>query len=151
MTALKTPHYNGSVEQHTDAMADAVDSASKTGSAQEITTSARHSHDERIDDNARMADDRPYSVFTKSQKWVIVALVSLAAVFRYAYRHLDICGAYSSCHSPLTASIYLPAIPTLSHVFGKSTELINLTVTLYMVFQGICECTRLWNLHACEI
>lgn len=30
--------------------------------------------------------------------------------------------------SPLTANIYFPAIPTLSNVFDKSTELINLTV-----------------------
>jgi MFS family permease len=41
--------------------------------------------------------------------------------------------------SPLTANIYFPAIPTLSRAFGKSTELINLTVTLYMVFQGLGE------------
>lgn len=41
--------------------------------------------------------------------------------------------------SPLTANIYFPAIPELSRVFGKSVELINLTVTMYMVLQGICE------------
>ena len=38
----------------------------------------------------------------------------------------------SVCHpdhySPLTSGIYFPAIPTLVHVFHKSTELINLTV-----------------------
>ena len=43
-----------------------------------------------------------------------------------------------SC-SPLTANIYFPAIPELSRVFGKSTELINLTVTMYMVLQGVYE------------
>lgn len=41
--------------------------------------------------------------------------------------------------SPLTANIYFPAIPTLARVFHKSTELINLTVTVYMVLQGACE------------
>lgn len=41
--------------------------------------------------------------------------------------------------SPLTANIYLPAIPTMAAAFHKSTELINITVTVYMVFQGICE------------
>lgn len=41
--------------------------------------------------------------------------------------------------SPLTANIYFPAIPELSRVFGKSVELINLTVTMYMVLQGVCE------------
>ena len=39
--------------------------------------------------------------------------------------------------SPLTANIYFPAIPTISEVFGRSTELINLTVTVYMIVQGI--------------
>jgi hypothetical protein len=33
-----------------------------------------------------------------------------------------------ACNSPLTSSIYFPAIPTLTRAFGKSTELINLTV-----------------------
>ncbi|KAF9225425.1 MFS general substrate transporter [Gyrodon lividus] len=39
--------------------------------------------------------------------------------------------------SPLTANIYLPAIPTMAAAFNKSTELINLTVTVYMVLQGV--------------
>ncbi|EEB89095.1 hypothetical protein MPER_12852 [Moniliophthora perniciosa FA553] len=39
--------------------------------------------------------------------------------------------------SPLTANVYFPAIPTLASAFNKSVELINLTVTMYMVFQGI--------------
>ena len=40
--------------------------------------------------------------------------------------------------SPLTSNIYFPAIPTLAVDFNKSVELINLTVTMYMVLQGIC-------------
>lgn len=42
-------------------------------------------------------------------------------------------------HSPLTTNIYFPAIPTIAAAFNKSVELINLTVTVYMVLQGICE------------
>ena len=38
--------------------------------------------------------------------------------------------------SPLTANIYLPALPALSVAFGKSTELINLTVSLPIVDCG---------------
>ena len=41
-------------------------------------------------------------------------------------------------NSPLTANIYFPAIPVMSRDFHKSIELINLTVTMYMVMQGIC-------------
>ncbi|KAI0653268.1 MFS general substrate transporter [Cubamyces menziesii] len=63
---------------------------------------------------------KPYSVFTRSEKWFIVAVTGFAAMF-----------------SPLTTNIYFPAIPTIAAAFHKSVELINLTVTVYMVLQGI--------------
>lgn len=44
--------------------------------------------------------------------------------------------------SPLTANIYLPAIPTIAASFDKSIELINLTVTVYMILQGVCKLQR---------
>lgn len=50
--------------------------------------------------------------------------------------------------SPLTANIYFPAIPTLADAFHKSVELINLTVTMYMVLQGICEYAELLSYGA---
>ncbi|KAJ6511751.1 major facilitator superfamily domain-containing protein [Mycena vulgaris] len=59
-------------------------------------------------------------VFTPREKWFLVSLISFGGLF-----------------SPLSANIYFPAIPTLAVVFNKSIELINLTVTLNMVFQGI--------------
>ncbi|KAH9964193.1 MFS general substrate transporter [Russula dissimulans] len=66
------------------------------------------------------SDDEPYSVFTYREKVVIVWVASFAVLF-----------------SPLAANIYLPAIPVISEAFHKSIELINLTVTMYMIFQGI--------------
>ncbi|KAF7981130.1 hypothetical protein HWV62_34867 [Athelia sp. TMB] len=63
---------------------------------------------------------KPYSIYSTREKWSIVMLTSFAALF-----------------SPLTANIYLPAIPTMAAAFHKSTELINITVTVYMVFQGL--------------
>lgn len=45
----------------------------------------------------------------------------------------------NSRRSPLPANIYFPAIPVLSKDFGKSTELLNQTVTVYLAFQGICK------------
>ena len=36
------------------------------------------------------------------------------------------------------ANIYFPAIPTLTGVFHKSTSSLNLTVTVYLILQGIC-------------
>ncbi|KAF7357908.1 MFS general substrate transporter [Mycena venus] len=64
--------------------------------------------------------EEPYSIFTAREKWFIVSLVAFGGLF-----------------SPLSANIYFPAIPTLAVAFHKSIELINLTVTLNMVFQGL--------------
>ncbi|KAJ7252097.1 major facilitator superfamily domain-containing protein [Mycena haematopus] len=64
--------------------------------------------------------EEPYSIYTQNEKWLIVSLISFGSLF-----------------SPLSANIYFPAIPTLAVAFNKSIELINLTVTLNMVFQGL--------------
>lgn len=45
--------------------------------------------------------------------------------------------AFGGFFSPLSSSIYFPAIQTLAHHFHKSTSLINLTITSYMIFQGL--------------
>ena len=66
--------------------------------------------------------EEPYSIFTRPEKWFIVALVS-----------------YGSLFSPLTTNIYLVAIPTLSSAFHTSIERINLSVTVYMIAQAISE------------
>ncbi|WWD16590.1 hypothetical protein CI109_101018 [Kwoniella shandongensis] len=63
---------------------------------------------------------KPYSVFTPGQKWFIVSLSALGAIF-----------------SPISTNIYVPAIPTLAAAFKVSTEKINLSVTLYLVFQAL--------------
>lgn len=65
-------------------------------------------------------DSKPYSIYTSREKWIIVAIVSIGGFF-----------------SPLTANIYFPAIPTIATAFNKSISLINLSVTIYMVFQGV--------------
>ncbi|KAF8200056.1 major facilitator superfamily domain-containing protein, partial [Mycena galopus ATCC 62051] len=56
----------------------------------------------------------PYSIFTLTEKWFIVALISFGGLF-----------------SPLSANIYFPAIPTLAVAFTIDQ------VTLNMVFQGL--------------
>lgn len=62
----------------------------------------------------------PYSIFTVNQKRGIVMMVGAAALL-----------------SPLSANIYFPAIPTLARQNHVSIEDINLTVTSYMIFQGL--------------
>lgn len=71
----------------------------------------------------------PYSVFSHQYKWFIVSLAAYAGMF-----------------SPLAANIYFPAIPTLTKAFHKTTQQINLTVTVYMIFQGITP--TLWGAFA---
>lgn len=64
-------------------------------------------------------DDVPYSIFTSRQKALIVFLVSWAATF-----------------SSFSGNIYYPAIPAIASNLSVSTELVNITVTTYMIFRG---------------
>ncbi|WWC60193.1 uncharacterized protein I303_102758 [Kwoniella dejecticola CBS 10117] len=70
--------------------------------------------------------NKPYSVFTPGQKWFIVIFSALGAIF-----------------SPISTNIYVPAIPTLAKAFDTTTEKINLTVTIYLVFQALTP--SLWG------
>ncbi|KAL2203372.1 MFS general substrate transporter [Sarocladium strictum] len=64
--------------------------------------------------------DIPYHIFSRRQKWKLVYLVSLAG-----------------CFSPLSSNIYFPAISTIASDLGVSSSLVALTITVYMVVQGI--------------
>lgn len=61
-----------------------------------------------------------YSAFSKRNKRLIIAMVSI-----------------SSFISPMTQSIYFPAINPIADDLGVSVGLINLTITTYMIMQGI--------------
>ncbi|KAI9148193.1 Itaconate transport protein [Paramyrothecium foliicola] len=67
-----------------------------------------------------------YTIFDKRQRALIVLLVSVAATF-----------------SGFASNIYFPALPTIAHDFNVSIELINLTVTSYLIFQGLAP--SLWG------
>lgn len=58
---------------------------------------------------------KPFSSFTKNQKWSIVVLSSIAGLF-----------------SPISSVILAPSLPILVEQFQKSSEEINLTMTLYL-------------------
>ena len=45
--------------------------------------------------------------------------------------------AWGGFFSQLSTNIYFPALNTLSESYSVSSELINLTVTTYMIFQGL--------------
>jgi multidrug resistance protein len=62
----------------------------------------------------------PYTVFTTPEKHLITLIMGLAMFF-----------------SPFTANIYFPNVPTLATAFSVSLEKINLTITAYIVVQGV--------------
>lgn len=62
----------------------------------------------------------PYTTFTRHHKRLITVILTLTMLA-----------------SPLTATIYLPLLPLLATEFRVSIQAINLTITLYIVFQAI--------------
>ena len=66
---------------------------------------------------ARQAtDDRPWSIFTSGQKKAIVLATAVAGFF-----------------SPASGSIYFPALNVISADLNVSIDLVNLSVTTYLV------------------
>lgn len=59
---------------------------------------------------------KPYSIFTKSQKRLIILAAAIASTF-----------------SPLSANIYFPALNSIAQDLKVSPSQINLTITTYMV------------------
>ncbi|WVR03902.1 hypothetical protein IAU60_000901 [Kwoniella sp. DSM 27419] len=86
----------------------------------EPRTDARFQDLQQVQTNRTTHSGKPYSVFSDGQKWFIVIFSALGAIF-----------------SPISTNIYVPAIPTLARAFGVTTEKINLTVTVYLVFQAL--------------
>ena len=70
--------------------------------------------------NGESGQRSPYSIFTKRQKQYIVFMAAWGGFF-----------------SQLSTNIYFPALNVLSKNYNVSSELINLTVTAYMIFQGL--------------
>ncbi|PLB55345.1 putative MFS multidrug transporter [Aspergillus steynii IBT 23096] len=68
----------------------------------------------------------PFSIFDRKQKALIVLLVSTAATF-----------------SGFASNIYFPALSTIASDLNVSVELVNLTVTSYLIFQGLAP--SLWG------
>jgi MFS family permease len=68
-------------------------------------------------ENAR---PEPYTIFSSRERRLIVGLLGTAMLI-----------------SPLTATIYLPLLPLLSTHFRTSAEAINLTITVYIIFQAL--------------
>lgn len=61
-----------------------------------------------------------YTTFTRLQKRLLTVLVGIGAIT-----------------SPLTATIYFPLLPLLENHFRTDTQAINLTLTVYIIFQAV--------------
>ncbi|OAP59165.1 hypothetical protein AYL99_06463 [Fonsecaea erecta] len=62
----------------------------------------------------------PYTTFGPQQKRLLIALLGFATTT-----------------SPLTATIYFPLLPLLREHFHTTSQAINLTLTIYIIFQAI--------------
>ena len=86
----------------------------KVNSFQEMAAERARKEKETLD------QEPPYSIFSRRQRRLLIVIASLAALF-----------------SPLTANIYYPALNTLSDDLHESLSKINLTITTYLIFQGL--------------
>ncbi|OCL02136.1 MFS general substrate transporter [Glonium stellatum] len=66
------------------------------------------------------SEQPPYSIFTLNEKRLIVVILTSAALF-----------------SPISSTIYYPSLTTLAADLHVSNTLINLTITSFMIFQGL--------------
>ncbi|KAK9459486.1 major facilitator superfamily domain-containing protein [Lipomyces oligophaga] len=73
--------------------------------------------------------DVPYSVFSQNTKKLLTAAATFGALF-----------------SPLATNIYFPSVTDIAEDLHVSLERINLTVTTYMIFQGLSP--TIWGTFA---
>lgn len=67
----------------------------------------------------RVVSGPAYTAFTPNQKWYIASMAAVAGFF-----------------SPLSANIYFPVLNALAQDLKVSNQMINLTLTSYMIFQA---------------
>ncbi|KAK4868251.1 hypothetical protein LT330_007449 [Penicillium expansum] len=97
-----------------------VDSSPNVSPPDEKHVSVSATPAESTDVESQVLESPPYHVFTRSRKLWIVIIVSFAAIF-----------------SPLSSNIYFPALTDVSNELNISMSLATLTVTIYMIVQGL--------------
>ncbi|OAA72550.1 Major facilitator superfamily domain, general substrate transporter [Cordyceps fumosorosea ARSEF 2679] len=85
------------------------------------------------------ATEEPFTIFDKRQKWFIVFLVSVAATCTSPSPKCSL----PQVLPPLASNIYFPALPAVAADLDVSMELATLTVTSYLVLQGLAP--SLWG------
>lgn len=88
--------------------------ASGTPPSEQAAGSSEHGANQQSE-----SPDPPYTAFSITQQRITITLVSFACLA-----------------SPLTAILYLPLVPSLAAHFSVSIQAINLTITVYIIFQA---------------
>lgn len=100
--------------QRTNSENEAISPASHSGQVEDNATN------EKPPSSEQAPSGMPYTVYTRSQK-----------------RRLRLLLGFVTITSPLTATIYFPLLPLLRTHFHTSAEAINLTITIYIIFQAL--------------
>lgn len=103
-----------------------MQNATKVSNEQQMSRSAEPQEDTVEHELELDSVSEPYTIFTNNQKTFIAVLVSAAGSF-----------------SGFASNIYFPAIPNIAKDLSVSVELVNLTVTSYLIFQGLAP--SLWG------
>ena len=85
-----------------------------------MTLETQRNNPEKIQFEEHADRNVPYTVFQPAQKRVILVLVTVAGFF-----------------SPFSAFIYFPALDSIASALNVPIQLMNVTVTIYLVVQGI--------------
>lgn len=94
-----------------------------SGDPEDATSLQSHPHEASPSDPPKPPSSGPpiqYTTFTRRQKRLLTCILILTMLA-----------------SPLTATIYLPLLPLLASQFHVSHQAINLTITVYIVFQAV--------------
>lgn len=83
-------------------------------------TTREVTNNDTSDDESIKSNPVPYTMLNYSQKWCMVAILTM-------------CGFWSSLASP----IYYPALKQLEKQFNLDEDKVNVTVVVYLLFQGI--------------
>jgi multidrug resistance protein len=85
-----------------------------------IAPEMQENNDEKVELEVDNGQNVPYTAFRPAQKRVIVFLVAIAGFF-----------------SPFSAFIYFPALDLIASALNVSIQLMNITVTMYLIVQGV--------------
>ncbi|CCE63614.1 hypothetical protein TPHA_0F01290 [Tetrapisispora phaffii CBS 4417] len=86
----------------------------------ELSCSSDLESQQSHDINSENSNKVPHSLFTYNQKWMMVGVLTM-------------CGFWSSLGSP----IYYPALKQLEKQFDVDENMVNVTVVVYLIFQGL--------------